>query len=112
MLLSLVLTISLTVINNAQDKKPVEKKTSATERTKEKTGCCGVEETAAVKSVPWNVVCPVLGNKVNLKVKTVEYDGKTYGFCCPGCDNEFQENPEKYLRNLSSDGKKFIKSKS
>ncbi|MFO7445793.1 MAG: efflux RND transporter periplasmic adaptor subunit [Ignavibacteriaceae bacterium] len=55
----------------------------------------------------WNKVCPVLGGKVNPKVETVLFEGKTIGFCCPGCDKDFSENPEKYLSNLSSDGKRF-----
>jgi len=28
----------------------------------------------------------------------VEYNGKTYYFCCAGCDTKFKENPEKYLK--------------
>jgi Cu+-exporting ATPase len=28
----------------------------------------------------------------------VEYKGKTYYFCCAGCDTKFKENPEKYLK--------------
>jgi YHS domain-containing protein len=27
----------------------------------------------------------------------VEYKGKSYFFCCAGCDTEFKKNPEKYL---------------
>jgi YHS domain-containing protein len=26
-----------------------------------------------------------------------EYKGKTYYFCCGGCDGKFKENPEKYI---------------
>jgi len=77
----------------------------------EKSGCCSGEEKTAVSVLPFNEVCPVLGNKVNLKVNTVEYKGKVYGFCCPGCDDKFSKEPEKYIKNLSSDGKKFIKGK-
>lgn len=28
----------------------------------------------------------------------VEYNGKTYYFCCGGCDQKFARDPEKYLR--------------
>ncbi|MGE5679789.1 MAG: efflux RND transporter periplasmic adaptor subunit [Bacillota bacterium] len=59
----------------------------------------------------WNAYCPVLGSKVNPAIKTVQYKGKTIGFCCGGCDKEFIANPEKYLQNLSSDGKTFIAKK-
>ena len=56
----------------------------------------------------WNKVCPVMGNKVDPDGPTVEYNGKLYGFCCPGCDAKFAKNPEKYAKNLSEDGTKFI----
>lgn len=56
----------------------------------------------------FNSVCPVQGDEVDPEVPAVEYKGKIYGFCCSGCDKKFAANPEKYLKNLSSDGKKFI----
>jgi membrane fusion protein, copper/silver efflux system len=59
-------------------------------------------------SLIFNQVCPVLGNKVSENAPVVEYKGKKIGFCCPGCDTEFLEEPEKYMKNLSADGKKFI----
>lgn len=56
----------------------------------------------------WNKVCPVKGNPVEDDSPTVEYNGKLYGFCCPGCDTKFAKNPEKYAKNLNEDGTKFI----
>jgi YHS domain-containing protein len=45
-------------------------------------------------------MCPVMtGNKIN-KQYSVEYKGKTVYFCCPGCDEKFLANPEKYVANL------------
>lgn len=75
-------------------------------------GCCETSTPVktAAKVKPWNEVCPVLGNKVNASVKTVEYNGKAYGFCCSGCDDKFAKDPEKYSKNLSKDGKKYNKS--
>lgn len=55
----------------------------------------------------FNEVCPVLGYKVNPEIKPVEYKGRLYGFCCSGCDEKFAANPEKYIVNLSRDGKTF-----
>jgi YHS domain-containing protein len=57
---------------------------------------------------PWNKVCPVKGNPIEADSPTVEYNGKVYAFCCPGCDTKFAKNPEKYAKNLSEDGKKFV----
>lgn len=67
------------------------------------------EDSTAKKA--WNTVCPVLGNEVDGETELVEYDGKLYGFCCPGCDTRFKKDPEKYSKNLSEDGTEFIKKK-
>lgn len=56
----------------------------------------------------WNKVCPVQGDEVDPDAPKVEYKGKTIGFCCAGCDEKFQKDPEKYMKNLSKDGTKFI----
>jgi YHS domain-containing protein len=64
--------------------------------------------TNSTKAKIWNTVCPVKGNPVEEDSPTVEYNGKLYGFCCPGCDTKFAKNPEKYAKNLSEDGTKFI----
>lgn len=61
-------------------------------------------ETAKV----WNKVCPVMGEEVDEEAPTFEYKGKNYGFCCPGCDKKFKKDPEKYIKNLSEDGTKFL----
>ena len=43
------------------------------------------------------VICPVRGEKFTITESTpvVEYKGEKYYFCCPGCDTEFMQNPEK-----------------
>ncbi|MBA4317660.1 MAG: efflux RND transporter periplasmic adaptor subunit [Flavobacterium sp.] len=56
----------------------------------------------------WNTVCPVMGNPVDPKSPTVEYNGKLIGFCCGGCDDKFKAEPEKYLKNLNKEGNKFL----
>ena len=64
--------------------------------------------TTAMHADIWNAYCPVKGGEVDPEAPTVKYKGKTIGFCCPGCDNKFMAEPEKYMKNLSEDGKKFI----
>lgn len=56
----------------------------------------------------WNKVCPVMGEEVDPEAPTEVYNGKTIGFCCPGCDKKFKKDPEKYMKNLSEDGSKYL----
>jgi len=43
--------------------------------------------------------CPVSGEEfiVTATSPSAEYGGKTYYFCCPGCDAKFKADPGKYL---------------
>jgi len=81
-----------------KNQKEVKMTNTKTDESKEKK----------VAKTPWNKVCPVKGNPVEEDSPTVEYNGKVYGFCCPGCDTKFAKNPEKYSKNLSEDGTRFI----
>jgi YHS domain-containing protein len=51
------------------------------------------------KSMIKQTNCPVMGAPINEKYFTVYKDKKIY-FCCPGCDEEFLKNPEKYISKL------------
>ncbi|TVM15032.1 hypothetical protein DPQ33_16215 [Oceanidesulfovibrio indonesiensis] len=48
--------------------------------------------------------CPVLGSELQNKEVYVDYEGKRIYFCCPGCDKQFLENPEKYLKEMEEKG--------
>ncbi len=50
---------------------------------------------------PVNKTCPVEGkdHEVDPKV-TVVYKGKTIGFCCKDCQEEFEKDPDKYIKRL------------
>lgn len=43
--------------------------------------------------------CPTSGEEfvVTADSPKVEYKGKTYYFCCGGCDKKFASDPEKYI---------------
>jgi YHS domain-containing protein len=57
-------------------------------------------ETAKEIAATEQTTCPVMeGNKINKKY-FVEYKGKKVYFCCPGCDERFMANPEKYIAKL------------
>jgi YHS domain-containing protein len=54
------------------------------------------------KPVPINKVCPVAGGKVD-PAATMEHDGKTIGFCCAGCDEDFKKDPPKYMAIIAKE---------
>ena len=56
--------------------------------------------TAATQPAPVNKKCPVSGEDVNPKGKTVQYKGKTVGFCCDDCIEMFNKNPDKYADKI------------
>jgi YHS domain-containing protein len=112
MFLSIIITFLFSLNALAQDDK-TEKSGCSTVKSCCDKSAAKSEETSAVETVkPWNTVCPVMGNKIDPEVATVEYKGKNYGFCCEGCDDKFSKDPARYSRNLNKDGKKFSKSKS
>ncbi len=55
-------------------------------------------------------VCLVTGDTFTIHESTpvVEYEGKKYYFCCPGCDTEFLKDPEKYIKNEPEKEKQSI----
>jgi YHS domain-containing protein len=58
----------------------------------------GAVRTTTDSTTP-QTICPVMGNPIDPAV-FVEYKGKKVYFCCRGCDQKFQEDPEKYLAKL------------
>ena len=51
-------------------------------------------------AAPVNKKCPVSGEDVNPKGKTVTYKGKVVGFCCDDCIEKFNKDPDKYADSL------------
>jgi YHS domain-containing protein len=46
------------------------------------------------------VTCPVSGESFKKAefTESMDYEGKTYYFCCTGCKDKFEKNPEKYAK--------------
>jgi YHS domain-containing protein len=52
-------------------------------------------------SKPVNKWCAVEGKDHDIDPKvTVVYKGKTIGFCCKDCVEEFEKDPEKYVKKM------------
>ena len=46
------------------------------------------------------VECPVMWSRMKKAEAScsMEYKGKTYYFCCPGCADAFKNNPERFIK--------------
>ena len=47
--------------------------------------------------------CPVMDGAINKELYT-EYKGKKVYFCCPGCKEKFEKEPDKYISKLPQFG--------
>ncbi len=54
---------------------------------------------AEVPDIIEQKLCPVMAGEINRELYT-EYQGKKVYFCCPGCEEKFNAEPEKYLDKL------------
>jgi YHS domain-containing protein len=52
-----------------------------------------------------NKHCPVSGKEVGVMGPAfkLEYNGKVYNLCCPGCKSTFNSDPEKYSKIAEAD---------
>ncbi len=60
------------------------------------------EEMEEIKTVALTMEqekCPIMGQPINKELFT-EYKGKKVYFCCEGCKEKFEANPEQYLAKL------------
>ena len=53
----------------------------------------------AVSAAIQQTTCPIMGGAINKDIFT-EYKGKKVYFCCAGCKEKFEKEPEKYLDKL------------
>lgn len=64
---------------------------------------------SAAVQASMNETCPIEGGPVSAKARTVEYDGKTIGFCCSDCaatfDSKTDEEKKGMVDKLISDAK-------
>ena len=63
------------------------------------SSCSGAQNRSVSDAYPAKVTCPVMKSSFTPTAKTakVQHQGKTYYFCCPGCDKKFLANPSKYV---------------
>jgi YHS domain-containing protein len=60
-------------------------------------------ETKPASQAATQTKCPVLAGDINKQVYA-DYKGKRIYFCCAGCDAQFKQDPEKYMKMLKEQG--------
>lgn len=58
---------------------------------------------AAEKKGKPQTLCPVEGGAIDKKIY-VDYKGHRIYFCCAGCPEEFNKDPEKYMKKIRESG--------
>ena len=90
-----ILTITLLLSGN------ILAQTSETAKTKK-----AASNSATSVALKAQTKCPVLDGPIDKKV-FVDYKGKRIYFCCAGCEQDFNKDPEKYLKKMETDGIKL-----
>jgi len=83
LLLASLLLVGLIVLNGCKKSEPA----------------APAETEKAVSATIQQAICPVMGGAINKDIFT-EYKGKKVYFCCAGCKEKFEKEPENYLAKL------------
>ncbi len=97
-----ILLVGLITLNGCKKDEPTNTETS-TVQTQEHKGhghaSMTDEPIETVAAEIEQTTCPVMDAPIN-KALFVEYKGKKVYFCCPGCEEKFNAEPEKYIAKL------------
>ena len=66
---------------------------------KKKSEPAPAETKAIVSQAIEQKTCPVMEGPINKEIYT-EYKGKKVYFCCAGCKDKFEKEPDKYIPKL------------
>lgn len=77
-------------------------------------GACGSKEpkadelaTARADAGSVNGLCPIMENPVSPTGGSVVYKGQRVAFCCPGCETDFNADPDKYMNLMKANPSKY-----
>ena len=62
---------------------------------------------ARVEAGSVNGLCPIMENPVSPTGGSVDYKGQKIAFCCPGCEKDFNADPEKYMTLMKANPSKY-----
>ncbi len=99
-LLTGLLIVGLIAQNGCKKSEPAPTETSVeTMQAMQGHEHMAMQAESAITSALEQTTCPIMGGAID-KAFFAEYQGKKVYFCCPGCQPEFEKNPEKYLAKL------------
>jgi YHS domain-containing protein len=96
MLISLLL-VGLIMLNGCKKSEPAPSETPA--ETMQGHAATMDEPAEVVAAAIEQTTCPIMDSPIN-KALFTEYKGKKVYFCCPGCEEKFEAEPEKYIAKL------------
>lgn len=97
-----ILLVGLIMVNGCKKEEPTPAETTTSQMQDMKGhGLASMtdEPVEAVAAAIEQTTCPVMGSPIN-KALFVEYKDKKVYFCCPGCEEKFNAEPEKYVAKL------------
>ena len=93
-----IFLVGLIMLNGCKKEEPTATETKMEHKGHEKMAMAEKTVEAVTASLV-QTTCPVMGAPIN-KELFVEYKGKKVYFCCPGCEEKFKAEPEKYIAKL------------
>ena len=95
-----LLLVGLIMLNGCKKSEPAPSETSETMQSEGNEHAAMVDEPAeAVAAAIEQTTCPIMDSPIN-KALFTEYKGKKVYFCCSGCKEKFEQEPEKYIAKL------------
>jgi len=95
-----ILLVGLIMLNGCKKSEPKPAETTTSQMQGQDHAAMTDEPAKAVAAAIEQTTCPVMdGNPIN-KDLFWEYKGKKVYFCCPGCEEKFKAEPEKYIAKL------------
>lgn len=75
------------------------------EKKEESSSSSASKSATEAKTLVAQKTCPVMGNAIT-KELYADYKGQRVYFCCQGCVEPFNKEPEKYIKKLKEMGEK------
>jgi YHS domain-containing protein len=93
-----IFLVGLIMLNGCKKEEPTATETKMEHEGHEKMAMAEKNVEAVAASLEQKT-CPVMGAPINKDI-FIEYKGKKVYFCCPGCEEKFKAEPEKYIAKL------------